>query len=495
VTATEPVSYGLRLTQIAAERPDSVDLTIIARDGSEIPVTWQVLEARANQIARALADAGVGQGDLVALSLPTCTDHIFTTCAIWKLGATLLPLRHDMPHWEIERLLAVAAPVVLVSDSHHADCVLLTRASLAKTASLASDPLPDRISECVNLIASSGSTGTPKLIKWPSRGVVDEDPNFRALAAGMNEAPRTLVTSPLYHVNGFMFAAPRMLEGESVFVMEKFDAALCVELIERKAINNIVLVPTMLQRIARLNGVSPARLASLERVMCGGAKVPEWVVDHWLDLIEPRKFVFTYGSSEGLGFCTMTGGDWFGHRGSTGKPANCDLSIRDADGIELPHGTIGEIFLRPHASERIYEYIGLPTPPATADGFHTVGDLGWTDEDGYLYIADRRQDLIVTGGANVFPAEVETALSEHPDVIDQVVIGVRDDEWGHRVHALIQAADPEHPPRAEKLRAWCKARLAAYKVPKTYEFVETLPRTEAGKINRSRVANSRTRPS
>jgi bile acid-coenzyme A ligase len=297
--------------------------------------------------------------------------------------------------------------------------------------------------------------------------------------------------SPLYHVNGFAFAAPTALEGGRVVIMEKFDAARAVELIERHGINFTVMVPTMLQRVARLPDVNKDRLASLDRVVYGGARVPEWVVDRWLELIDPAKFVFSYGSSERLGLVMMTGVEWADHRGATGKPVDVEISIRDPEGAPLPPGEVGEIWMRPLGPRRLFEYIGMPTPEPTPDGYYTLGDVGALDADGYLYVSDRRKDMIVTGGANVFPAEVEIALSEHPDVVDQVVVGVPDEEWGQRVHAIIQVADPERPPTGPELRDFCKTRLATYKVPKTYEIVERVPRTEAGKLNRTNLGNER----
>ena len=488
-TQVDEVSYGRRLTEIAAERPDDVDLVIVDRDGNERAVTWRELETRANQIARALQAHGVGTSDVVALALPSCAEHVLVTVAIWKLGATLLPLRHDLPEWEMDRMLELAAPVVLVSDQHHASCPVLTRADLAETTALPVDPLPDAVSECINLVASSGSTGRPKLIVTPARGVVGGNSQQGSTQGDIEM--NILVLSPLYHVNGFAFAAPVMLEGGHVVILEKFDAARAVELIEKYQITFTVMVPTMLQRIARLPDLDPKRFASLQRIVYGGARVPDWVVERWLELVDPSVFVFTYGSSERLGLVMMTGTEWSEHPGATGKPVDVELSIRDAFGAPLPNGEVGEIYMRPTGTRRLFEYIGMPTPQPTADGYFTIGDVGWLDDDGYLYVTDRRTDLIVTGGANVFPAEVENALSEHPDVVDQVVVGVPDDEWGQRVHAIVQVRDPAHPPTAEELRAFCKERLAGYKVPKTYEVVDRVPRTDAGKLNRNDLGNER----
>jgi bile acid-coenzyme A ligase len=147
---------------------------------------------------------------------------------------------------------------------------------------------------------------------------------------------------------------------------------------------------------------------------------------------------------------------------------------------------------RPGAGGPVFSYLGDVPNSTGADGFTALGDLGWLDDDGYLYLADRRVDMIISGGANVYPAEVEGALTEHPAVADAVVIGLADDEWGERVHAVVQAADPAQPPSEDELRAHCRARLAAYKVPKTVELVERLPRTDAGKIRRSDLVRERT---
>jgi bile acid-coenzyme A ligase len=299
------VSYGRRLTEIAAQRPDDVDITIVHRDGTERDLTWGELETRANQIARALQSHGVGKDDVVALALPSSAEHVLVTLAIWKLGATLLPLRHDLPDWEMERMLTMAQPKVLVSDTHHADCPVMNGADLAATSSLDGAALPDAISECVNLVASSGSTGFPKLIVTPSRGVVADEPSTGTTKGDLPSV--CLVTSPLYHVNGFAFAAPNALEGDRVYIMEKFDAAQAVELIEKHQITFTVMVPTMLQRVARLPDLDPKQLASLERIVYGGARVPDWVVDRWLELVDPAKFVLTYVSSERLGLMMMTG--------------------------------------------------------------------------------------------------------------------------------------------------------------------------------------------
>jgi len=158
---------------------------------------------------------------------------------------------------------------------------------------------------------------------------------------------------------------------------------------------------------------------------------------------------------------------------------------------EVPAGEVGEIYMRSTTTGK-YGYLGSSqTLPMTADGFATAGDLGHLDEDGYLYIADRRVDMIVTGGANVFPAEVEAALSEHPGVADVVVIGLPDPEWGRRVHAVIEPVDTAAPPSEEDIRRFARQRLAGYKVPKSVEFVDRIPRSAATKVNRAQLVAER----
>ncbi|MGH9175320.1 MAG: AMP-binding enzyme, partial [Vicinamibacterales bacterium] len=159
---------------------------------------------------------------------------------------------------------------------------------------------------------------------------------------------------------------------------------------------------------------------------------------------------------------------------------------------DVPAGEVGEIFMRPFgSSEPTYVYIGSPPARTTLDGFVSVGDLGYLDADSYLFLADRRVDLIISGGANIYPAEVEAPLSQYPDVVDVVVIGLPDDDWGKRVHAIIHPRDLANPPSITALDAWMRRHLASYKVPKTYEFIAELPRDGAGKIRRTALIEER----
>jgi bile acid-coenzyme A ligase len=196
---------------------------------------------------------------------------------------------------------------------------------------------------------------------------------------------------------------------------------------------------------------------------------------------------------ESIGSADVRGDEWLGHPGTVGRPSfDTEVKILDEDARPLPPNELGEIYMRrTDVSDPTYSYLGAPQIRATPDGFRSVGDLGWIDEDGYLFIADRRVDMIVSGGVNIFPAEVENAISEHPAVDDVAVIGLPDEDWGRRVHAVIQLRGELPRPSAADLDRHCRQRLNSYKVPKTYEFVDALPRDEGGKIRRSLLLSER----
>jgi bile acid-coenzyme A ligase len=486
------ISYGRRLGMLADAHPDDTAVLFAAEDGSEAPITWRQLEERSNQVTDYLAERGLGEGDVIALALRNSPEHLFTTFASWKLGASVLPLRWDLPRWERDRLLEVAGAEVVVAAWDEPAPGTVSPADLRATVDRpTAPPAEDRVPEYTRLVATSGATGTPKLVATPSPGAIAADASANAVL-GTASGKRYLTTSPLYHVNGWTYCYNPLLQDCDVVLMERFDAARAVELIERHRIDFACMVPTMLQRIARLPDIRQRDLSSIERIVYGGASAPEWVIREWLELVPPDRFTLTYGGSENHGLVMTTGDQWLTHPGTVGRPVHAEAKILDEQGNELPVGEIGEIFLRPTTPGPRYRYIGMPTPEPTPDGFGSFGDLGYLDADGFVYVADRRRDMIVTGGANVYPAEVEAVLSEHPAVLDVVVVGLPDAEWGHRVHAIVQPADPAAAPSTEELRAFCKERLAPYKVPKTYEHIDQMPRTAAGKVSRSRLVEERT---
>jgi bile acid-coenzyme A ligase len=300
-----------------------------------------------------------------------------------------------------------------------------------------------------------------------------------------------LVPGPMYHTNGFV-TLTFLLGGDRLVVLEQFDGALVLDAIEQHAVTTFTATPTMLQRIAQVEGVERRDLSTVRWILQGAAVMPPALLRTWFSLLAPEKVVMAYGMTEQLGLTALRGDEWLAHEGSVGRGfRDTEIRILDADGRELPPGQLGDIYLRSPMTGSYSYRGGAALLPTTADGFGTAGDMGWVDEDGFLYVVDRRVDMIVSGGANVFPAEVESALSDHPGIADVVVIGLPDETWGRRVHAVVEPAQPHDPVDPADVIAYAKSRLASYKVPKTVELVDVMPRSAATKVSRSAMVEAR----
>ena len=481
----DQVSVARRVRELAAERPDEIAFRHIGLDGSEPSFTWRWLDRRSSQLAGALAARGLGHGGRLGVALRNSPQFVLGAFAAWKLGAVPVPVRWDIPDWELGRLRAVIEPRVWL-DSGDIGWI-------DSTAGLDVPDLPDAVSPQLNGICSSGSTGTPKVILTERPGV--HDPRLSTPFITMwRPVPRPqtiLVLAPMYHANGFT-TLYNLLDADRLVIMEKFDAARVAGVIERHRISTFTATPTMLQRIADLPGIDDRDLSSIEWFIQGAAPMPPSLVHRWDKLVGADRIVMIYGMTEGLGLTALRGDEWMTRQGSVGRGIrDAEVRILGPDGSELPAREIGEIYLRSQGSAG-YRYLGgAPRMRTTEDGFATAEDMGYLDEDGWLYLVDRRADMIITGGANVFPAEVEAALIDHPAIADVVVIGLRDPEWGRRVHAVIEPADPAVPPSAGEVISYAKSRLAPYKVPKTIEIVDAIPRSEATKVNRGALVAAR----
>jgi bile acid-coenzyme A ligase len=482
----DEVPFGTRLQDLAQQLGDEPALVALALDGSARRLTFAQLDNRANQWGRALVAAGAEVGSLVALAIPNSEHLVLAALGCWKIGAVPVPMHWDLPEWERSRVLTTIEPAVIVDEQHQQE--------LAASAANQSDgPLPAVVSPTVNGICSSGSTGVPKVILNLAQAIWTPETSMPFLAAWAPVAqPQTiLVPGPMYHTNGFS-PLSYLLGGDRLVVLEKFNAAAVVDAIERYRITNFTATPTMLARIAALPDIHLRDFSSVVWILQGAAVMPHALLRTWFDLLSPEQIVMAYGMTENLGLTALRGDEWLAHPGSVGRGfRDTEVRILDTQGRPLGTGEHGEVYLRSPMSAG-YRYLGgAPLLPSTPDGFRSAGDVGYLDTDGYLYIADRRSDMIITGGANVFPAEVECALAEHPDIADVVVIGLADPQWGRRVHAVVQLADPGRSLTEQQVVDYAKGRLAAYKVPKTVEFVDEIPRTAATKINRSAMIEAR----
>jgi bile acid-coenzyme A ligase len=299
-----------------------------------------------------------------------------------------------------------------------------------------------------------------------------------------------LMPGPLYHTGPFATATSALFLGCHLIVMPRFDAAATVELVARHRVDWLYAVPTMLHRMAKLpaDELAAADLSSLQTVVTMAAACPEWLKRFWIDRVGASTVVELYGATEAQAITVIDGEEWLAHPGSVGRPVVGEISVRDADGRELPPGGVGEVWMRRSAEESgPYRYLGAE-PREAAEGWQSVGDMGHVDAEGYLYLADRISDLILVGGSNVYPAEVEAALDEHPAVQSSCVIGLPDPEYGETVHAIVQTSGPVAD---DELLAHLAERLVRYKLPRSIERVDRPLRDDAGKVRRAALRAER----
>ncbi len=478
-------SFGSLLTRYAAEKPAS-QLALIYPDGA---VTWQAFEARATRRAQQLYEMGVRPDDLVAVALPNCAAHHEMTFAIWKAGATPCILPAKLPEQELRQVLALAHPRVLVRDAGYEslDVKVLDPTRPFEIADPV--PMPDRAPRHWKAVTSGGSTGRPKLIIDRVEGRFNQYIDGRLERIRMPRGGVMINPGPLYHNASFLFTSLALIAGSTVVGMVRFDAEECLRLIEKHRANWICLVPTMMHRIWSLPKDIREKydVSSLQAVWHMAAACPTWLKQGWIDWLGPDRIFEAYSGTEASG-TTINGRDWLRKPGSVGRIAPGTLSILRPDGEPCAPGEVGEIFF-PHDAQARFQYVGASVT-SDAQGRFSLGDLGYADDDGYLFLADRRSDLINRGGANIYPAEVEAVLDQNPTVANSVVIGLPCQEYGQRVHAILE-------PRTgstcalEEIDRYMRERLASYKCPESYEIAQSPLRNEAGKVRRSALKEER----
>jgi len=481
------IPYGSVLTRLAAAEPETV--AVVCEDES---VTRAELERRANRMARAYAARGVHQGSVVTIALPNGIEFVVACCAAWKCGATPNPISERLPRPE-RAMVVEHANAALIVGGEEADALGRTfvPAGFVPDGDLSDAPLPDVIAPHERAMATGGSAGRPKLIVLEIPAEHDPDAPQSVLAA----KGCVLVPGPLSHAAPFGSFTQGLLAGVRVVLMRRFDPARCLELIGRHRVDQVLFVPTMLHRIWRLPDAERTRhdVSSLRVVFTGSAPCPQWLMRAFIGWLGPGVMNEVYGPSERIGGTMITGREWLAHPGSVGKPVRgARIRILHPEtGRELPAGQVGEVYMMPSGGQgSTYRYVGAEAR-TTPDGWESVGDMGYLDEAGYLYLTDRRTDMILCGGRNVYPAQVEAAIEEHPAVRSSAVIGLPDDNLGQRVHAIVQVASPVGE---EELRAHLRSRIVHYTIPRTFEFVDHPLRDEAGKVRRWVLRQERLRP-
>jgi bile acid-coenzyme A ligase len=485
MTKAPPASkpYVRMLRELAEQRPHAAAVTC-----QDQTLTRAELESRSNRLARAYAARGVGYGDFVTIALPNSIEFLAATIACWKIGAIPQPVSRRLPAVERQAIVELADSRLVHGgdpDEHQGRTVLPPGFEPDDGSSDA--PLPEVVSPAARATASSGSTGRPKLIV---AGTPAEAPaNLGTSLLHMAPEDVQLVPGPMYHNTPLAYATHGLFLGQHVVVLPRFDAAIALEAIQRFRVSWVSLVPTMMARMLRVIDAAPDRfdLSSLRIVWHMAAPCADWLKHAWIELVGPEKLFELYGGTESVALTAISGTEWLSHRGSVGRPILGEMIVLDAAGVPAPPGQVGEIFMRrPAGAAPTYRYLGAESKEKA--GWDTLGDLGWMDEDGFLYVSDRRTDLILSGGENVYPAEVEAAIDAHPRVLSSVVVGMPDDDLGQRVHAVVQPADDAV--ESADIVAHVAERLVRYKVPRSVEFTDEPLRDDAGKVRRGAVRDA-----
>jgi bile acid-coenzyme A ligase len=454
-------------------------------------LTWRQLDCNANRRARAFAAKGVKPGDFVAIGLPNGNEFFETTFAVWKCGATPTSLSWRLPRGEAAAVLAILKPSLVVGGETDWNAGNSLPAGF-QPEGFSDEPLTNPVSRYWKAMTSGGSTGRPKVILDHQPAVADT-----ALEQPLGIAPGTTLLNPgpLYHNAPFIVTHLALFGGGRITGMVTFDAEEALRLIARDRVRWVNFVPTMMHRIWALPGEVRAAhdLSSLKIVFHMAAPTPPWLKENWIAWLGPERIFELYGGTERQGSTIISGVEWLAHKGSVGKIGEtARLRIIGEDGNDVAPGETGEIYFLPNDGPgTTYHYLGAE-PKRRADGWESLGDIGRIDADGYLYLGDRLADMILRGGANIYPAEIEAAVSAHPNVRSCVVVGLPDAEFGQRVHAILELAESgDIQAVADGMGDFLADRLSRYKHPESFEVVAVGLRDDSGKVRRALLRDER----
>ncbi len=493
---------------IADDRPDATAI-IESPDG---PWTYAELTSSAHQLVHGLRNVGVPVGGIVAVLAPNGVLPIRVSLACQEAGWNMLLVNSYLTQDEIIAVLEHAEAAVLIVHAKHADIIngrhgahitaLTTVIGTAEMPGVRSlddvlhdqpTTMPDDRIEGGMIAYSSGTTGKPKGITRASSGADPSGAAHRNALFGRAfdfrpfEGPH-LVSTAMYHGGSHAYYMGALNVGHALVIMPKFDAEEALALIERHRVRSAYMVPTQFHRLLQLPVAVREMydLSSLHSVVHSAAPCPRHVkqamLDWWGSVIWE-----TYGGMEGAATIAKPH-RWLQKPGTVGRAIRgVRLSILDDDGNELGSNATGNIY---YETESGFSYLrdAEQTAKAHQGRQFTIGDIGYIDDDGYLFIQDRAKDMIISGGVNIFPAEIESVLLTHAGVADVAVIGIPDEDWGEQVLAVVQPADGDSSAElADELLAYCAAHLAAYKRPRRIEFRGDLPRTDAGKLYKRQI--------
>jgi bile acid-coenzyme A ligase len=479
VRSVQGTTFLSVLRQLAGADPGRPALTY-----GEQTLTRAEFTDRVERVAALLADRGVTEGSTVTIGLPNSIGFVESMFAAWAVGAVPQPISDRLPPLERAAITDLAEPALVVGAPPAETLVMNTVWPVLETvpAQLPAGPFTPGLSPEWKLMTSGGSTGRPKLIGATQPALFETVGPAGALVF-LRRDGCVLMPGPLAHNGPFVVTTCAMLLGNHVVLTSRFHPAETLRLIEQHRVTWVLLVPTMMLRIWRLP--EAVRLAtdvsSLEVAFHLAAPCPAWLKQAWIDWLGPEKVIELYGGTELQAVTVISGTEWLAHRGSVGRPLLGEIEIRDPEGRPVPPGQEGEIWMRrgPGAPSP-YRYVGA-TARSAADGWESLGDMGKVDAGGYVYITDRLADMILVGGANVYPAEVEAALDEHPAVRSCCVFGLPDEDLGNIPYAIVELSEPVPD---DDLLAHLRQRVAPYKLPRVIERATGPLRDDAGKVRR-----------
>ncbi len=467
----------------------------VALEAEGARLTYGELDVAVAELAAGLAQTGVQPGEIVALLAQNSAAFAKAVHAVTRAGAVLMPLNLRLTQSELVWQVSDSGVHRILHDAANRELAISLRAEIAPLELLdvdtlaasteGSKPSPFELAARHSIVYTSGTTGRPK-------GAMLTYGNHlwsaiaSALNLGLQPDDRWLVSLPLFHVGGLSILLRSAIYGTTAVVHPSFDSARVNAAIDDEGITIISVVANMLQRMLDERGDRPYP-PSLRCVLLGGGPAPEPLLRRCASIGVP--VVQTYGLTETASqIATLAPEDALSKPGSAGKPLfGAELQVVDEDGAECPTNSPGEIVVRGPSVTPGYLNHPEATADAIRDGWLHTGDLGYIDAEGYLYVLDRRDDLIVSGGENVYPAEIEAVLQSHPDVTEAGVYGVDDERWGRAPVAVVVLADGSSAD-VETLLTFCREHLAPYKTPKRIDFAPSLPRNAAGKLLRNRLS-------
>jgi acyl-CoA synthetase (AMP-forming)/AMP-acid ligase II len=494
----------------AASTPDK---PAVIMAGSGATVTYAELNARSAQLAHLLQERGMRPGDVIAIMAENHVRYFEVYWAALRSGLYLTAVNWHLAPEEAAYLVENSGAKAFVSTRQLAetagamlplipDCPIRLmmdgpiggfESYEESIASQPDTPLADEPRGDV-MLYSSGTTGRPKGIRRPLSGKKVDDPTAAGTSQlgryllGMDQSSIYLCPAPLYHSAGLQWSAGVHELGGTLVVLERFDAETLLRVVEERRVTHTQVVPTMMVRILKLPADVRRRydVSSLQRIVHAAAPCPVDVKRQMIEWLGPIVDEY-YAGTEGIGLTFIGAKDWLDHPGSVGKAVMGVPKICGEDGQEVPNGTPGLLYFEREGEH--FTYHG--DPEKTRESRHpdhsnwaTGGDIGYLDDEGYLYLTDRKSFTIISGGVNIYPAEIESRMIMHDAVTDVAVFGLPDPEFGEYVHAVVQLAPgvAGSPELAEELRAFAREQLAGYKVPRVVDFRDELPRMPTGKL-------------